>query len=130
MQSALIGTELALKAGLVAHGLTETELRKKDLGHNLTALTERLAPLAPKFDVARVLGVVSKFPPYVENRYDGAQPERRQVGSIIMGGQYVAAEVMRLFSDRDLRSAFSGELPRVYPPMPKVEPEPEGDLPS
>ena len=114
-QAALLGTELALKAGLVAHGVSESQLRSKALGHNVTALSELLATKELDFDLARVLNVISQFPNYVSSRYDGPSPTRIETGNIIMGAQYVASEVTRQFSDRNIRASNPHLGPRTYP---------------
>lgn len=113
IQSALLGTELALKAGLAAHGQTDEELR--DIGHNLKKAATKLAALEDDFDIDRVIGVVRKFPDYVKSRYAGPQPDRTEAGHILMGAQYVASEVTRRFSDRDLRKNNSDSDTRSYP---------------
>jgi hypothetical protein len=117
VQSALLGTELSLKAGLAAHGVSTTELKSRELGHNLVVLAERLARFEARWDPVRVLGVLADFPAYVPNRYAAEQPSRTELGAILMGAQYVAAEVMRLFSSRDFRSCSTPPLERRYPPL-------------
>jgi hypothetical protein len=115
VQSALLGTELALKAGLAAHGMTDRELAGRGLGHKLTALTAKLAEFEPDIDADRIGRVVATFPDFVSSRYDTAPPDRVSTGHIIMGAQYVASEVTRRFSDRDCRSDNPGSPPRAYP---------------
>lgn len=115
VQSALLGTELALKAGLAAHGMTDRELAGRGLGHNLTALTAKLATFVPDIDANRIGRVVATFPDFVSSRYDTPPPDRVPTGHIIMGAQYVASEVTRRFSDRDCRSDNPGSPPRAYP---------------
>lgn len=113
--SALLGTELALKAGLAAHGVSDQELRSRSLGHNLASLTERLAALEPGLDAARIGRVVATFPDFVASRYDTPPPDRVATGHILMGAQYVASEVTRRFSDRDCRRDNPSSPARVYP---------------
>jgi len=115
IQSALLGTELALKAGLAAHGMTDKELAKRTLGHDLTALTVELAKFEIDFDHERVGRVVEKFPDFVESRYNLPTPGRIETGHILMGAQYVASEVTRQFSDRNGRKDDSSLPPRKYP---------------
>lgn len=114
IQSALLGSELSLKAGLAAHGISEDEL-KRDFRHDQKKAASKLAELELAFDGDRVLRVVATFPDYVTSRYAGPQPTRLQVGHVLMGAQYVASEVTRSFSDRDLRRDNSSQRPRVYP---------------
>jgi hypothetical protein len=113
VQSALIGTELALKAGLAANG--EDENKIKTYGHILPKAIDSLAAYEPKFDADRVRKVAGTFPPYVANRYSPIQPERREIGHIIMGAQYIASEVMRQLSIRNFRTEGPMTFERVYP---------------
>jgi hypothetical protein len=114
VQSALLGTELALKAGLAAHGVSDDELRRK-FGHDLRKAAKSLHTFEPAFDTERVQRVVNTFPPYVSSRYAGSQPTRMQTGHILMGAQYVASEVTRRFSDRNLRADHPSMPSRAYP---------------
>jgi len=115
VQSALLGTELALKAGLAAHGVSDQELRSRAIGHNLASATERLAALEPGLDAARIERVVAAFPEFVASRYDTAPPDRVKTGHILMGAQYVASEVTRQFSDRNCRRDNPSAPLRAYP---------------
>jgi len=113
-QSALIASELALKGGLAERGVSDAA--RKKLGHDLPALARRLADLEPRFDAARAVPALEALPAYVENRYAAVQPDRRETGRIVMTAQYVAAEVMRLFTARNFRSQTSGAPSRSWPP--------------
>ncbi|MBB6125629.1 hypothetical protein [Sphingobium subterraneum] len=116
IQSALLGTELALKAGLAALGVTDAELSSRTkIGHNLEAAAARLGGLCGDFDGDRVLRVVTVFPDFVESRYTAPPPSRTEIGNILMGAQYVASEVTRQFSDRDGRKSNPDTAPRSYP---------------
>ena len=116
IQSALLGTELALKAGLAALGVSNEELsNRKAIGHNLQAATNRLAGLCDQFDGDRVMRVVSTFPDFVKSRYTAPSPSRVETGEILMGAQYVASEVTRQFSDRDSRRDNPEHGERTYP---------------
>lgn len=114
VQSALLGTELALKAGLAAHGVTDSELKQK-FGHDLRKAAKQLHNFEPGFDVARVSRVIKTFPHYVSSRYEGNQPSRIETGHILMGAQYIASEVTRRFSDRDFRCTNPSLPVRSYP---------------
>jgi len=115
-QSAILGTELALKAGLAASGVSDKELSsRKSIGHNLVAAAQKLGSLCPNFDADRVERVVSTFPDYVSSRYLDKPPSREETGHLIMGAQYVAAEVTRQFSDRNLRKNDPAFQRRQYP---------------
>lgn len=113
IQSALLGAELSIKAGLAAHGVSDDEL--KALGHNQIKSAKNLAELESDFDLDRVIRVVSLFPDYVKSRYAGESPDRMQTGHILMGAQYIASEVTRLFSDRNIRKDNTSLPDRSYP---------------
>jgi hypothetical protein len=115
MQSALLGSELALKAGLAANGISEDEL-KQTYRHDQKKAAIKLASLETQFDGDRVTRVVTAYPDYVSTRYAGPQPTRLQVGHVLMGAQYVASEVTRCFSDRDIRKDNGTKQDRSYPP--------------
>ena len=116
VQSALVAVELALKAGLAAGGMREPKRRK--LGHDLPALARTLADQETEMDGARVIGTANSLPAYVANRYAPDQPDRRETGRIVMAAQYIAAEVMRQLTDRDLRADMAPPVARSYPPRP------------
>ncbi|WFL77897.1 hypothetical protein P7228_02165 [Altererythrobacter arenosus] len=114
LQGALLGTELALKAGLAANGHDEESLRT-NFGHNLTKAAKKLGNLEPNFDADRVESVVSDFPDFVQSRYSGQLPTRKEIGHIVMKAQFVASEVTRQFTDRNIRSQQSRAATRSYP---------------
>lgn len=116
VQAALLGTELALKAGLAAHGVEDQTLKSREWGHNLQKLAEELGAREADFDTERVKRVVSQFPNYVSSRYSGPTPSREDTGNIIMGAQYIGSEVTRRFSDRDVRQDDPEFQRRSYPP--------------
>lgn len=110
LQSSLLGTELALKCGLACHGYDDQALRR-DIGHDLVKAARELGKLEATFDADRVIRSISNFPNFVLSRYGGPQPDRRELGHILMKAQYVAAEITRTFTDRNLRDAQT----RTYP---------------
>lgn len=116
VQSSLLGTELALKAGLAASGVSDLEMsRKSKIGHSLEAAATRLADFCPNFDLDRVIRVVGTFPNLVASRYNLPAPTRKETGEILMGAQYVASEVTRQFSDRNGRLENPQNGMRQYP---------------
>lgn len=112
-QSALISVELALKGGLLDQG--EAPTRLKSIGHDLAKLTQEYGQRCVGFDVARVGRVVATFPSYVPNRYAAHQPSRIEAGEIVMRAQYVASEVTRQLTDRNIRRDNEHIEPRSYP---------------
>jgi hypothetical protein len=114
VQAALLATELALKAGAAAQGLSEQEIKKR-FGHRNIDTVDFIGAIWPSIDLARVKRVISAQPPYVPNRYSATQPDRREVGHLVMGAQYVVSEVVRQISDRDFRSGVTPPVARRYP---------------
>lgn len=114
VQSSLLATELALKAGAAAHGLTEKKI-KDEFGHKNFDVAEFVGARWLSFDLNRVKRVIAKQPQYVPNRYAATQPERREVGHLVMGAQYIVSEVVRQLSDRDFRSGIQPLVARHYP---------------
>lgn len=114
VQSALIGAELAVKAGLASNGVGDAQLRKI-YGHNLGKAAEALGDLEPRFDVDRVVRAASGFPDFAQSRYSGPQPSRIETGHIVMKAQYIASEVTRTFTDRNLREDQASARQRCYP---------------
>lgn len=113
IQSSLLGTELALKAGLAALGTQDNEL--KDIGHNLKLAAKNLGKLKQDFDVDRVCRTLAKFPNFVDSRYNLPTPSSTETGHILMGAQYIASEVTRRFSERDVRRGNHEAPSRRYP---------------
>ncbi|CAN0108682.1 unnamed protein product, partial [Chrysoparadoxa australica] len=70
LHSALLGTELALKAGLAANGC-DADFLKNKIGHKVKKAAIELGKLEENFDSARVEKAVSAFPDFVQSRYDG-----------------------------------------------------------
>lgn len=113
LQSALLGAELALKAGLACHGYDDKSL--SGVGHNLLKATEALRALEPAFDADRVKRAISGFPNFVQSRYGGPQPDRLEMGHILMKAQYIASEVTRAFTGRNVRLTQPITSARSYP---------------
>lgn len=114
LQNALLGAELALKAGLSCVGYNENDLRNK-FGHDLSKAAHALAECEAAFDLDRVVRAVETFPHFAQSRYGGAQPDRREMGHILMKAQFIASEVTRLFTDRNMRANNPSPPQRRYP---------------
>ena len=117
-QNSLIAVELILKGALRAAGYGEKEL--KDIGHNMATLSAAFLTAHPQADGARVERVCVSLPRLVTHRYERLALTRQEVGHIVMKSQYIAGEVMRQLSDRDIRQALcmggtSAPRPRVFP---------------
>ncbi|MEX6507237.1 hypothetical protein [Jiella sp. M17.18] len=114
VQAGLLATELALKAGAAASGLTEREIKDR-FAHKVAQTAQFLGDVWPSFDVARVQRVIAGQPPYVINRYSAEQPNRRDVGHLVMGAQFIVSEVVRQTSDQDFRRGLKPLVARSYP---------------
>ena len=114
LQSSLLATELALKAALAGNGVSDAILRN-DIGHNLSKAVAALKEVEPNFDVERVGRAISSFPNFVISRYEGKQPDRRETGDILMKAQYIASEVTRAFTTRNIRKDLPLTTSRTYP---------------
>ena len=114
VQASLLATELALKTGAAAHGLTEVELKDK-FRHRTDKIASFLSERWQLLNGDRVARTLKGQPHYVPNRYSAEQPERREVGHLVMGAQFVVAEVIRQVSDRDFRTGMTPTPARTYP---------------
>lgn len=114
VQSSLLATELALKSGAAALGLNENEIKQR-FNHENARIADFLAIGWDAFDSARVQRVLATHPHYVLNRYSPKQPNRREVGHLVMGAQYIVSEVVRQMSDRNFRDGLQPPLARRYP---------------
>lgn len=113
LQSALIAAELALKAGLSCNGHSDGDLRL--IGHDLVRAARALGEHETTFDADRVVRAAQTFPNFVHSRYSGPQPDRRQMGHILMKAQFIASEVTRVFTDRNMRANQDCNKVRSYP---------------
>lgn len=122
IQNSVIAIELLFKGALLARGITETEVR--DYGHKMQNLVDKACEVLPEADHARLKMIASRAPKLIERRYQMKDYKRTELGQIMMDAQYVAGEVLRQFSDRDVRSSFVGEAEsgrnyreRHFPPL-------------
>lgn len=92
-QSAILGSELALKAAIAGTGAQERDLRS--FGHDLDRMANAVADCYPVVKRDQLLHHVALLPPFVANRYSMKQPTRREAGAIVMSAQFIAAEAMR-----------------------------------
>ncbi|NQV79361.1 MAG: hypothetical protein HQ495_02355 [Alphaproteobacteria bacterium] len=122
IQNSIIAIELLLKGALLARGEPEASLKK--FGHKMGDLVDKACELMPNADHDRLKLVVDRTPQLVERRYQAKDYKRTEIGQIMMDAQFVAGEVMRQFSDRDMRSGLTAESSegrdyqeRFYPPL-------------
>ncbi|MBD2493501.1 hypothetical protein [Nostoc sp. FACHB-280] len=109
IQNCCISTELLLKGTLIAKGIDEKTLasKQKGYGHDLEKLVDKTAQQLPNFDRETVLFVVKQLPDYVESRYEAKNLSRLDIGNFLMNTQFVGGEILRQFSDRNLRLKFT-----------------------
>lgn len=116
VQSAILSSELVLKAGAAIAGVTTQELKDgKKFGHDRMAALDKAVEALPGLDADRIARVIAAQPNYVENRYSEAQPSKIETGHLAMTAQYVAAEIIRQISSQDLRAKLTTPMPRSYP---------------
>lgn len=116
VQSAILSSELVLKAGAAIAGATEADLKDpRKFGHNRANALDKAAEELPGLDRDRIARVIAAQPNYVENRYSDAQPSRIETGHLAMGAQYIAAEVIRQISSQNFRGSLTRPMPRTYP---------------
>jgi hypothetical protein len=113
VQSSLLANELSLKACVAADEVCEKCIKR--FGHDTGKLLKFIKVRWPAFESDRVGRVLKKNPDYVANRYSEIQPSRREVGTIVMGAQYVVSEAIRLLSEDNFRSNVNWRRIRVYP---------------
>lgn len=107
IQNSVIAMELLLKGALLVNGITEAEVKK--CGHDMNILVEKACKIMPNADHTRLKMVIDRAPKLVERRYQIKNYKRTELGQIMMDAQYVAGEVLRQFTDRDVRVSLAGE---------------------
>ena len=93
IQSALLGTELALKAGLREKGVSESRLVR--LGHRYDKICAELESFYDGFKSEAGVEALSILPDFISNRYKPDPPSRLVTGDIVMSAQFLAAEISR-----------------------------------
>jgi|GEM_PF-2890123 len=100
VQTACLTAELAMK-GVLAHlGTSAGEL--KHMSHRLPALANAVIKQKSAATDERLRNAVSKFPNYVGTRYSSHGLTRGQLMELAMRAQYVAADVIRRVTERNL----------------------------
>lgn len=120
IQNCCIATELLLKGALMAkvEGITEEDLASKKYGHNLKNLVNKTAEQLPTFDKETVLFAVNQLPAYVKSRYEAEKFSRLELGDFVMNTQFISGEVLRQFSERNMRVNLIGAdnlSKRIFP---------------
>lgn len=105
--------ELSLKAALVFNG-ADTDALRKEFGHDLARLAERLSRETAHRDDPRLQSAIAAFPRYVASRYAPAGLTRLQVVRRALAAQFIAASTVRRLSTRDAAAHF--ESPEMLGP--------------
>lgn len=105
IQNSIIAMELLLKGVLCEHGIPEKKLR--NYSHDMPRLVEKACELMPKADKVNMAMVINRTPKLIERRYQAKEYKRTELGQIMMDAQYVAGEVLRQFTDRDIRTSLT-----------------------
>jgi hypothetical protein len=114
VQSSLLANELILKAAILFSGFKEAAL-KDTVGHDTSAMLDILRQHGLFIDFDRTANVLQRMPRFVKNRYSPVQPTRSETGHILMGVQFVASEIIRAISGRNVRAENPSDRPRAYP---------------
>ena len=115
VQSSCLSVELAMKGTLAFLGLPEPKRRK--LNHNLVNLAEAIISYYPTANGACLRLACSTFPEYIQTRYESHGLTRIQLIALAMRSQFVAAEVLRLVSGRNL----AGEIESGHQSPPRED---------
>lgn len=105
IQNSIIAMELLLKGALSARGTPSSKVRS--YGHRMNELVTEACKLMPNSDHDRVNLAIGRTPPLVERRYQAKDYKRTEIGQVMMDAQFIAGEILRQFSDRDMRSALN-----------------------
>jgi hypothetical protein len=100
VQTACLSAELTMKGMLAFIGWSED--KRKKLSHRLVDLAEAVITCRPNDNDELLRSACSNFPDYVKTRYEHHGLSRVQLVALGMRGQFVAAEVLRRVSDRNL----------------------------
>ncbi|AGY60461.1 hypothetical protein [Gloeobacter kilaueensis] len=106
IQNCCLAVEVLLKGALLTvHGFNERRLRD-NYGHDLNRLVHEVVTHFANIDGFRLRNTIQTFPGFVATRYTAQNISRIELGNYFMTAQYVAGEVLRQFSKRDLRQDF------------------------
>lgn len=104
IQSALLCSELSVKAALIEIGLDENSLKNK-MGHDLKKAIPILCEQAD-FDKSELELNISALPHFVTSRYDTKNWTRTEVSSIAKTSQRILAIISRKFSGNSFAAQF------------------------
>jgi hypothetical protein len=105
VQNCCVSAELLLKGALLQEGVDELLLPNSNIGygHNLVSMAKKLCKIRDEIDDQLILAVATRMPNYVETRYNDIGLTRVQLGHLLMNTQFLAGEILRIYSDRNFR---------------------------
>lgn len=108
VQNCCVAVELLLKGALIATGTDQKLMNNGRLGygHNLLSLSEKACESIPGIQKSLLLDTIGRFPDYVHTRYNYTRLNRVKLGRLLMDSQFIAGEILRQFSERNLRNDF------------------------
>lgn len=120
VQNCCVAVELLLKGALIATGTDQRMMNNGRLGygHNLPSLAEKACESNPGIQESLLLDTIGRFPDYVHTRYNFTRMSRVQLGRLLMDSQFITGEILRQFSERNLRNDFAAggyRHQRLYP---------------
>jgi hypothetical protein len=108
LQPIILVAELSLKACLAFNGVPES-IRKKEYGHDVAKLFDKVKEIAPHRDDAFIAEFIRKMPSYVNSRYSPHGLTKLQVVELALAAQFVAASTVRRISGSDLAAEMEAD---------------------
>ncbi|MBU0516835.1 MAG: hypothetical protein KJ621_18940 [Proteobacteria bacterium] len=114
-----LATEMFFKGALVSKGYTDNDMKRKFV-HNLPKLVKEVVNNFPGIDYERLFRAINMLSHKEDERYYDKGYSRRQIGLAAMSAQFVAGEVTRQISGRNIRPTLRADgspfIPeRVFP---------------
>jgi hypothetical protein len=107
VQNSQLAVELVLKGVLITKEYKNKTLKK--YGHNTNKILEETLKHLTAVDTVRLERVIKNFPKFSQSRYEINSLTRIEVGRMIMGAQFIAGEILRQYSNRNLRSIVNSD---------------------
>lgn len=114
VQNAMHAVEIILKAFLVAHGLTECDLKSR-IGHSIGKMLQEIEKNCPKVNVAHIRSLAKSWPDYTDNRYELLTASPLEMATIITHAQFVVSEIVRQLTVSNFRANANQQWRRVFP---------------
>lgn len=109
IQSICLIAELSIKGTLLYLNVPEKDLRNPKLySHNLNNLANKMCSEKTYKDDQLLLNLISKFPNFVQERYQKTTLTRLEIISLALNAQFIAASAVRRISNRDIFTQNKG----------------------